>query len=93
MNFKPTGDFVLVEPDIRPDKVGSIIIPDHIEEKPQEGKVVAVGTGRVLKDRIAPLNVKVGDRILFARFGGTEIKIEEKDYLIMKEEDILGTYE
>jgi chaperonin GroES len=73
------------------EKHGSIIIPDSAKEKPQEGKVVAVGNGKVNDEgKKLPLDVKTGDRILFGKYSGSEIKLNGKEYLIMKEEDVLG---
>jgi len=73
---------------------GGIIIPDSAKEKPQEGKVIAVGKGKVTEDgKVIPLDVKVGDRILFGKYAGTEVKIEGEEHLIMREEDILGIIE
>jgi chaperonin GroES len=73
---------------------GGIIIPDTAKEKPQEGKVVAVGKGKVTEDgKLIPLDVKVGDKILFGKYSGTEIKIGGEEHLIMREEDILGIIE
>jgi chaperonin GroES len=70
---------------------GSIIIPDSAKEKPQEGKVIAAGSGKVTDDgKTLPLDVKTGDRILFGKYSGSEIKLNGKEYLIMKEEDVLG---
>ena len=92
MNIKPLGDRVLVQP-LEQDEVkkGGIIIPDTAKEKPQEGKVVALGTGKRDDDgKLIPFEVKVGDRVLISKYGGTEIKIDGKDLLIMREEDILG---
>jgi chaperonin GroES len=95
MNVKPLGDRVLVHPLEQEEvKKGGIIIPDTAKEKPQEGKVVAVGPGK--KDdngKIIHLDVKKGDRVLYSKYGGTEIKIDGKDYLIMREDDILGVLE
>lgn len=90
--FIPLGDRVLVERVESESKTaGGIIIPDTAKEKPMEGKVIAVGGGlRDDKGNIKPIDVKVGDVVLFAKWGGTEIKIEGVDYLIMKESDILG---
>jgi chaperonin GroES len=92
MSFRPLGDRVLVKRVEEEAKTkGGIIIPDTAKEKPQEGKVIAVGTG-VRKDNgeIAPLDVKAGDRVLFGKWGGTEVKIDGEDLLILKESDILG---
>ncbi|MBW5448301.1 co-chaperone GroES [Cohnella sp. CFH 77786] len=88
--IRPLGDRVLVEAIAKEEKTASgIVLPDTAKEKPQEGKVVAVGSGTVNKDgqRIA-LEVKEGDRVLFSKYAGTEIKYEGKEYLIMKESDI-----
>lgn len=92
MNVKPRGDRVLVEPLEEGEvKKGGIIIPDTAKEKPQEGKVVAVGPGRLDDDgkRIA-IDLKVGDRVLMPKYGGTEVKVDDKEYQIVKEEDILA---
>ena len=90
--FRPLHNRILVERLDAEEKTASgIIIPDNAKEKPQEGKVVAVGPG--LKDKhgkIIPMDVKAGDRILFAKYGGADIKIDSKDYLILKEEDVMG---
>ncbi|WKS95976.1 co-chaperone GroES [Riemerella columbina] len=87
VNFKPLADRVLVEPVAAETKTASgIIIPDTAKEKPQEGTVVAVGEGK--KDE--PLTVKVGDRVLYGKYSGTELKLDGKDYLIVRENDLLG---
>jgi chaperonin GroES len=92
MSVKPLGDRVLVQPIEQEEvKKGGIIIPDTAKEKPQEGKVVALGTGKRDEDgKLIPFEVKKGDRVLISKYGGTEIKIDGKDYLIMREDDILG---
>ena len=92
MKVKPLYDRVLVKRIEETEKKrGGIIIPDTAKEKPMEGKVIAVGSGRVEKDgKKIPLEVKVGDRVLFGKYAGTEIKIDDKAYQIMREEDILG---
>ncbi len=92
MGFKPLHDRVLVERVEAEEKTaGGIIIPDNAKEKPQQGKVIATGTGAVNDNgHITPLAVKAGDTILFGKWSGTEIKLDGKDYLIMKESDILG---
>jgi chaperonin GroES len=88
INFKPNEDRVLVQPAAAEEKTSSgIIIPDTAKEKPQKGKVVAVGNG--LEDK--PVTVKVGDNILYGKYAGTEITIDGKDYLIMRNSDIFGT--
>ena len=92
MKVKPLGDRVLVEPQ-KEDEVqkGGIIIPDSAKEKPQQGKVVAVGTGKLDDDgKAIPFNVKKGDKVLMPKYGGTEIKIDDKEYQIVREDDILG---
>ena len=90
--LRPLHDRVLVKRLAEGDeKRGSIIIPDTAKEKPQEGKVMAVGTGRVTDEgKNHPLAVKQGDRILFGKYSGSEIKLDGEEFLIMKEEDILG---
>jgi chaperonin GroES len=95
MKVKPLGDRVLVQPkkDAEMSK-GGIIIPDTAKEKPQEGKVIAVGTGKRDDDgKLLPFNVKAGDRVLMPKYGGTEIKLDDQDYVIIREEDILGVLE
>ena len=86
---------VLVQPvEEQEVKKGGIIIPDTAKEKPQEGKIVAIGTGkRDDNGKLIPFEVKKGDRVLISKYGGTEIKIDGKDYLIMREDDILGVIE
>ena len=92
VNVKPLGDRVLVQPiEEQETKKGGIIIPDTAKEKPQEGKVVALGTGKRDEDgKNIPFTVKAGDTVLISKYGGTEIKIEGNTYLIMREDDILG---
>ncbi len=92
MNFRPLHDRVLVRRVEAEEKTaGGIIIPDTAKEKPQEGEVVAAGTGlRSDEGKITPLDVKAGDRILFGKWSGTEVKVDGEDLLIMKESDILG---
>jgi chaperonin GroES len=92
MNFRPLHDRVLVRRVEAEEKTaGGIIIPDTAKEKPQEGEVVAAGTGTKSEDgKITPLDVKAGDRILFGKWSGTEVKVNGEDLLIMKESDILG---
>jgi chaperonin GroES len=92
MGFRPLHDRVLVRRVEAEEKTaGGIIIPDSAKEKPQEGQVVAVGSGARADDgKVTPLDVKEGDRILFGKWSGTEVKIEGEDLIIMKESDILG---
>ncbi len=90
--LRPLHDRILIkrveEEEVRR---GGIIIPDTAKEKPQEGKVIAVGTGKVTEDgKKLPLDVKVGDRILFGKYSGSEVKIHDEEYLILREEDVLG---
>ena len=93
MNIKPLGDRVLVRPlEQAEQSKGGIIIPDSAKEKPQEGKVVAVGPGKKTDDgTIIPMNVKKNDRVLMPKYGGTEVKIDDVEYQIVREDDILGT--
>ena len=92
MTFRPLHDRVLIRRIQAQEKTaGGIIIPDTVQEKPQEGEVVAVGTGARSEDgTITPLDVKAGDKILFGKWSGTEVKLEGEDLIIMKESDILG---
>ena len=95
MKFRPLHDRVVVkriEADTK--TAGGIIIPDTVKEKPQEGEIVAVGAGaRDESGKIVPLDVKVGDRILFGKWSGTEVKLDGADLLIMKESDVMGVIE
>ncbi|OIP95810.1 MAG: co-chaperone GroES [Syntrophobacteraceae bacterium CG2_30_61_12] len=95
MKLRPLHDRIIVrrlEGEER--SAGGIIIPDTAKEKPQQGQVVAVGKGKLLDNgRIVPLLIKEGDRVLFAKWGGTEIKVEGEELLIMREDDILGIFE
>jgi chaperonin GroES len=95
MKFRPLQDRVIVKRVAEEEKTrGGIIIPDTAKEKPIEGKVVAVGNGKVLEDgKVRPLDVKAGDRILFTKYAGTEIKLDGEEHLIIREEDILGVVE
>jgi chaperonin GroES len=95
MRAKPLNDRVLVKRFEENEVVkGGIIIPDTAKEKPMEGEVVAVGPGKMQDDgKRAPLDVKTGDRILFGKYSGTEIKIDDQDYIIMREEEILAVLE
>ena len=92
MNVRPLHDRIIVQR-IEEDeqRVGGIIIPDTAKEKPQQGKVIAVGKGRIEKDgKVTPLDVKAGDTVLFGKYAGQEIKLDGEEYLIMREEEILG---
>jgi chaperonin GroES len=95
MKIKPLGDRILLKRIEEEQKSkGGIVIPDSAKEKPQEGKVVAVGKGRMLEDgKLVPLEVKKGDRVLFGKYSGTEVKLEGEEHLIVREDDILGILE
>ena len=92
MNFRPLHDRVLVRRlDTEEKTAGGIIIPDTAQEKPQEGQIVAVGNGTKSEDgKVTPLDLKIGDIVLFGKWSGTEVKIDGKEYSIMKESDIMG---
>jgi chaperonin GroES len=95
MNIRPLHDRVVVKRIEEKETIqGGIIIPDTAKEKPQEGEVVAVGQGKRLDDgKLVPLDVKAGDRILFGKYSGSEIKLEGEEYLIIREDEILGVIE
>ena len=92
VKLRPLHDRILVKRlEEQDERHGSIIIPDTAKEKPQEGKVIAVGNGKVTDDgKKLPLDVKAGDRILFGKYSGSEVKIDGVEYLILREEDVLG---
>jgi chaperonin GroES len=91
VNVTPLHDRVLVKRIEEKETVkGGIIIPDSAKEKPQEGEVIAVGAGKIEKGERVPLDVKAGDRILFGKYSGTEIKLDDQEYLILREEEILA---
>jgi len=94
-NVRPLGDKVLLRRlDAQEKSKGGIVIPDTAKEKPREGRVVAVGTGRTLDDgQVVPFQVKKGDRVLFSSYAGTELKLEGRDFVIMGEDDILAVFE
>ncbi len=92
--IRPLHDRVLIKRLNEEEKTkGGIIIPDSAKEKPQEGKVVAIGSGRRDEGKLIPLDVKVGDKILFSKYSGNEVKIEGEEHLILKEDEILGILE
>ena len=96
MKIRPLQDRIIVKRLESADKKtpGGIIIPDTAKEKPQEGEVIAVGPGKVTDDgKLKAMNVKVGDKVLFGKYSGNEVKMEDQDYLIMLEDDILGVLE
>ncbi len=91
MHLEPLGDRVIVEADEGEEKTPSgIVIPDTAKEKPQEGKVLAIGPGRYEEGKLIPLDVKVGDKVIYSKYGGTEVKVGGKDLLILSERDILA---
>ncbi len=92
MKIQPLGDRILVEPAKEGElKKGGIIIPDTAKEKPQQGKVIAIGTGKLDDNgKVIPFNVKKGDKVLMPKYGGTEVKIDDKEYQIVREDDLLG---
>jgi chaperonin GroES len=92
MKIRPLYDRLVVKRiEEQEQKVGGLFIPDSAKEKPQEGEVIAIGKGKRLEDgKIIPLDVQVGDRILFGKYSGSEIKLDQDDYLIMREDEVLG---
>ncbi|MBK8871085.1 MAG: co-chaperone GroES [Elusimicrobia bacterium] len=95
VKIRPLGDRVVVKPmDKEKQERGGLIIPDTAKEKPQEGEIVAAGKGKTTDDgKLIPMDVKVGDKILYGKYSGTEIKIDGDEYLIMHQEDILGIFD
>ena len=95
MNIRPLQDRILVQPILEKEvRKGGIIIPDSAKEKPIEGRVKAVGKGKVGDDgKPIKLEIKVGDKVLYSKYGGTEIKVDGEDYLLMREDDVLGIIE
>ena len=94
LGMRPLHDRILVRRMAEEEKTaGGIIIPDTAKEKPQRGEVVAAGKGRITEDgKTLPLEVKVGDKVLFSKYSGTELKLEGSDYLMIREEDVLGVF-
>jgi len=92
MNVKPLGDRVIIQPFEGLEKTkGGIFIPDTAKEKPQEGKIVAIGTGKKTDDgKVIPLSVKVGDKVLYGKYSGTNITVDGEEYLIVREEEIVA---
>lgn len=95
MKIRPLQDRLIIKRVAEENKTkGGIIIPETAKEKPLEGEVIAVGNGKVLEDgKVRPLDIKAGDRVLFSKYAGTEVKIEGEDHLILREEDVLGVIE
>ncbi len=95
MKLRPLGDRILVKAEEpKEKKIGGIIIPDTAKEKPQEGTIVAVGNGKMGKDgKVIPMDVKVGDKVLYGKYSGNEVKIDNEAFLIMSQDDVLGILE
>ncbi len=95
MKIRPLHDRVIVKREDEERKSpGGIVIPDTAAEKPSRGKVIAVGKGKILEDgKVRPLDIKVGDKILFGKYGGTEVKVDGEDLLVMREEDVMAVIE
>ena len=95
MNIRPLHDRIIVERlEEETTTAAGIIIPDSAKEKPQQGNVVAIGKGKVTEDgKVLPLDVKVGDKVLFGKYAGNDIKLDGKEYLMMREDDVLGVVE
>lgn len=92
--IRPLGDRVVLKAQEREEKtISGIVLPDTAKEKPQEGEVVAVGTGKIVGDNIVPLDVQVGDKVLFSKYAGTEVKVGGAEYLVLRENDILAIVE
>ncbi len=92
MKFKPLGDRILLKQlEAKEQTKGGIVLPDTVKEKPQEGEIIAVGEGKKNSEgKAMPLSLKVGDKILYGKYSGTEVVIDSEDYLIIREEDVLG---
>ena len=92
MKFKPLGDRILLKQlEAKEQTKGGIVIPDTVKEKPQEGKIIAVGEGKKNPEgKVIPLSLKVGDKILYGKYSGTEVVVDSEEYLIIREEDVLG---
>lgn len=91
MKFKPLGDRILIKQlDAEEKTAGGIILPETAKEKPQKAEVVAVGEGKKVDDKIVPVSLKVGDKVLYGKYAGTEVVIDQAEYIIIKEEDVLG---
>jgi chaperonin GroES len=95
MKLKPIGDKIIVEPEKEEEKTKSgIVLPDTAKEKPQKGKVIAVGPGKILDNgQRSPMEIKEGDTVIYSKYAGTEIKIDDKEYLILSDRDILAVLE
>lgn len=91
MNIKPLGDRIVIKVLEKEEKTkGGIVLPDTAKEKPQKGEVLAVGSGEIIDGQKVPLEVKVGDKIIFSKYAGTEVKIDDAEYLILRQSDVLA---
>ena len=94
MNIKPLGDRIVIKVLEKEEKTkGGIVLPDTAKEKPQKGEVLAVGSGEIVDGKRVPLEVKVGDKIIFSKYAGTEVKIDDEEYLILRQSDVLAIIE
>jgi len=94
MKFRPLHDRVLIKRVEEEVTSGGIVIPDNAKEKPSRGEILAIGTGKVLNNgEVRPLDVKVGDKVLFGKYAGTDVKVDNEDLVVMREEDIMGVIE
>ncbi|HQA60597.1 MAG: co-chaperone GroES [Tepidanaerobacteraceae bacterium] len=94
MNIKPLGDRIVIKVLEKEEKTkGGIVLPDTAKEKPQKGEVLAVGSGEIVDGKKVPLEVKVGDKIIFSKYAGTEVKIDDEEYLILRQSDVLAIIE
>jgi len=94
MNIKPLGDRIVIKVLEKEEKTkGGIVLPDTAKEKPQKGEVLAVGSGEIIDGKKVPLEVKVGDKIIFSKYAGTEVKIDNEEYLILRQSDVLAIIE
>ncbi|HHY42203.1 MAG TPA: co-chaperone GroES [Thermoanaerobacterales bacterium] len=94
MNIKPLGDRIVIKVLEKEEKTkGGIVLPDTAKEKPQKGEVLAVGSGEIIEGKRVPLEVKVGDKVIFSKYAGTEVKIDDQEYLILRQSDVLAILE
>ncbi|HHV17777.1 MAG TPA: co-chaperone GroES [Thermoanaerobacterales bacterium] len=94
MNIKPLGDRIVIKVLEKEEKTkGGIVLPDTAKEKPQKGEVLAVGSGEIIEGKKVPLEVKVGDEIIFSKYAGTEVKLDDEEYLIIRQSDVLAILE
>ncbi|HHW01257.1 MAG TPA: co-chaperone GroES [Thermoanaerobacterales bacterium] len=94
MNIKPLGDRIVIKVLEKEERTkGGIVLPDTAKEKPQKGEVLAVGSGEIIDGQKVPLEVKVGDKIIFSKYAGTEVKIDDQEYLILRQSDVLAIIE